>query len=108
MFLPACLCLLYPCVCISLSACLYFFACVFVSLRVCVCISSPVCLYFCLCVCICFPVCLHLKTYFQVSEHLVEANLQSVDSHGVVRLTQYTDQVFGALCSSKSLLMLTS
>ena len=30
----------------------------------------------------------------QVSEHLVESNLQSVDSHGVIRLTQYADQVF--------------
>jgi len=33
------------------------------------------------------------ETAKEVSEHLVEANLQSVDSHGVVRLTQYTDQV---------------
>ena len=38
------------------------------------------------------------KKYIQVSEHLVEANLQSVDSHGVVRLTQYTEQVPCALC----------
>ena len=30
----------------------------------------------------------------KVSEHLVESNLQSVDSHGVIRLTQYTEQVF--------------
>jgi len=33
------------------------------------------------------------ETAKEVSEHLVESNLQSVDSHGVVRLTQYTDQV---------------
>ena len=29
-----------------------------------------------------------------MSEHLVESNLQSVDSHGAIRLTQYTDQVY--------------
>ena len=28
-----------------------------------------------------------------VGEHLVESNLQSIDSHGVVRLEQYADQV---------------
>ena len=27
-----------------------------------------------------------------VGEHLVESNLQSIDSHGVVRLEQYADQ----------------
>ena len=27
-----------------------------------------------------------------VGEHLVESNLQSIDSHGVVRLEQYVDQ----------------
>ena len=47
--------------------------------------------------CVCqFCRCLHAykDKSVQVSEHLVESNLQSVDSHGVIRLTQYTDQVF--------------
>ena len=38
----------------------------------------------------------------QVSEHLVESNLQSVDSHGAIRLTQYTDQVSGLGWPGKS------
>ena len=44
-----------------------------------------------MCVCVCFVK--QRRKHFQVAEHLVESNLQSVDSHGVIRLTQYTDQV---------------
>ena len=50
----------------------------------------------CLLVFVCLFVCCFVKQrqkHFQVAEHLVESNLQSVDSHGVIRLTQYTDQV---------------
>ena len=77
------------CLYISLHAC-FIFARVFVFVCMCVCISLPVCLHFFLFACIFLPEFLYFS---QVSEHLVEANLQSVDSHGVVRLTQYTDQV---------------